>query len=78
MARPLKELESELMKLPQEERAWLVHKLILSLNGQFEEAVNAYWLAELQRRKREAETKKAELIPVQEALRKARDALNKR
>jgi putative addiction module component (TIGR02574 family) len=78
VARPLKELESELMDLPPEERAQLLHKLMLSLGEGVEEAVNAYWLAELQRRKREAEAKKAELIPVQETLKKARDALKRR
>ena len=78
MARFLKDVVKELMGLPRKERAWLAHKLILSLDGEFEADVDAYWLAQLQRRKRETETKKAELVPLQETLRKARDALNRR
>lgn len=77
MARPLKEIEQELLSLPQRERAELAHRLIVSLDEGKENNVDAYWRDELDRRQRELESGTAELIPAEEAMRRARAALKK-
>lgn len=79
MARPLKEVEQELLSLPQRERAELAHRLIVSLDEGKDDDVDAYWRDELDRRQREIEIENgtAELIPAEEAMRRARAALRK-
>ncbi len=77
MARPLKEIELELLSLPQRERAELAHRLIVSLDEGKDDDVDAYWRNELDRRQREIENGTAELIPAEEAMRRARAALKK-
>ena len=85
MARPLKEIELELLSPPQQERAELAHRLIVSLDEGKDDDVDAYWRNELDRRQREIEngtgtgtgTGTAELIPAEEAMRKARAELKK-
>ena len=79
MARSLKEIELELLSLPQRERAELAHRLIVSLDEGKDDDVDAYWRNELDRRQREIEngTGTAELIPADEAMRRARAALKK-
>ena len=46
MARPLKEIEQELLSLPQTERARLAHRLIVSLDEGLppDEGIEAGWL----------------------------------
>ena len=63
MARPLKEIEQELMNLSHEERARLAHELIVSLDQdeQTEEGVEAAWLEEVKRR--DAEIERGEVRP---------------
>ena len=78
MARPLEELEREAMVLSHEERARLAHKLIVSLDEGTSEHVDDYWRAELVRRNREIESGAANLIPADEAMQKAREALKPR
>ncbi len=77
MARPLKEIELELLSLPQRERAELAHRLIVSLDEDNDGDVDAYWHNELDRRQREIENGTDELIPADEAMRRARAALKK-
>lgn len=77
MARPLKEIEQELLLLPQNERAQLAHCLIVSLDEGMDEDVDAYWREELERRNCEIENGAVELIPADEAMRRAREALKK-
>jgi len=77
MARPLNEIELELLLLPQRERAELAHRLIVSLDEGKDDDVDAYWRNELDRRQREIENGTAELIPADEAMRRARAALKK-
>lgn len=77
MARPLKEIEQELMNLSPEDRARLAHELIVSLDkdGQTEEGVEAAWLEEVKRRDAEIERGEVRAIPADEALRRAHEAL---
>ena len=77
MARPLKEIELELLSLPQRDRAELAHRLIVSLDEGKDDDVDAYWRNELDRRQREIENGTAALIPADEAMRRARAALKK-
>lgn len=76
MARPLKEIELELLSRPQRERAELAHRLIVSLDEK-DDDVDAYWRNELDRRQREIENGTAELISAEEAMRRARAVLKK-
>mgnify|MGYP001589460643 FL=1 len=80
MARPLKEIEQELMNLSHEERARLAHELIVSLDQdeQTEEGVEAAWLEEVKRRDAEIDRGEVQTIPADEALRRAHKALKSR
>ena len=81
MARPMKEIEQELLNLPQAERARLAHRLIVSLDEDVpaDEGVAAAWLEEIKRRDAEIERGEARLIPADEAMRRVSEALkNKR
>lgn len=72
MARPLKEIEQELLSLPQRERAELAHRLIVSLDASnpTQEDVDAAWLAEVKRRDGEMERGDVQAIRYEEAMRK--------
>ncbi len=80
MARSLKEIEQELLSLPQKERARLAHELIVSLDRDehTEEGVEAAWLEEAKRRDAEIERGEVQTIPADEALRRAHEALKSR
>jgi putative addiction module component (TIGR02574 family) len=73
MARPLDELNKELLALSRKERADLALRLIRSLDEGAEEDVDAYWKEELVRRSRQIDSGEAELIPAEEVFRKARE-----
>lgn len=79
MARPLQEIEQELLNLPQTERARLAHRLIVSLDEDVptEEDVEAAWLEEIQRRDAEIERGEAQLIPADEVMRRVAEALKR-
>ena len=79
MARPLKEIEQELLHLPQAERARLAHRLIVSLDDDLppDEGVEAAWLEEIKRRDAEIERGDVQLIPAEEAMRRVSGALKK-
>jgi len=77
MARPIEELNQELLSLPRKERADLVLRLIRSLDEGAEEDVDAYWKEELVRRSRQIDAGEAELIPAEEVFRKAHERLAK-
>ena len=55
----------------------MAHRLIVSLDEGKDDDVDAYWRDELDRRQREIENGTAELIPAEEAMRKARAELKK-
>jgi putative addiction module component (TIGR02574 family) len=77
MARPLKEIEQELLHLPQTERARLAHRLIVSLDEdlQPDEGREAAWLDEIKRRDAEIERGDMQTIPADEAMRRVSEAL---
>mgnify|MGYP001558348287 FL=1 len=70
MARPVKEIEQELLNLPQAERARLAHRLIVSLDEDVpaDEGVDAAWLEEIKRRDAEIERGEAQLISADEVM----------
>jgi hypothetical protein len=80
MARSPKEIEQELLNLPEAERARLAHRLIVSLDADLprDEGVDAAWLKEAQRRDGEIERGEVQPIPAEEAMRRAREALNRK
>ncbi len=79
MARPLKEIEQELLHLPHAERARLAHRLIVSLDDDLppDEGIEAAWLEEIKRRDAEIERGDVQLIPAKEAMRRVSEALKK-
>ena len=72
MARPLKEIEQELLARSRKERADIALRLIRSLDEGIEEDVDAYWKEEVVRRSHDIESGKAKLIPAEEVFEKAR------
>lgn len=79
MARPLKEIEQELLHLPQAERARLAHRLIVSLDEDLppDEGIEAAWIEEIKRRDAEIERGDVQTIPAEEAMRRVTEALKK-
>jgi putative addiction module component (TIGR02574 family) len=79
MARPLKEIEQELLHLPQAERARLAHRLIVSLDEDLppDEGIEAAWLDEIKRRDAEIERGDVRTIPAEDAMRRVSEALKK-
>jgi putative addiction module component (TIGR02574 family) len=79
MARPLKEIEQELLHLPQAERARLAHRLIVSLDEDLppDDGIEAAWLEEVKRRDAETERGDVQTIPAEEAMRRVSEALKK-
>lgn len=77
MARPLKEIEQELLLLPQNERAQLAHRLIVSLDEDVhvDEGVESAWLEEVKKRDAEIERGEVQAVPYEEAMQSVRDAL---
>ena len=79
MARPLEEIEQELLHLPQAERARLAHRLIVSLDEDLppDEGIEAAWIEEIKRRDAEIERGDVQTIPAEEAMRRVTEALKK-
>ena len=73
MSTPLSDLESEVMKLPREERARLAQRLLASVYG--DPDIDAAWAAEVERRIASVEAG-APLIAAESALARARQALS--
>lgn len=68
-------VEHEALSLPQEDRAKLAQKLLLSLDSLSEEELKQTWLIEADRRARELDNRDVEPIPADEVRRKARSLL---
>lgn len=77
MSRPLKEIEQELLLLPQNERAQLAHRLIVSLDEDVDvdEGVESAWLEEVKKRDAEIERGEVQAVPYEAAMQSARDTL---
>jgi putative addiction module component (TIGR02574 family) len=67
-------LEAEALKLSPEERALLADHLLASLGAQTE--VEEAWAAEVERRLSEVESGRATLVPAEQAIKRARQALS--
>lgn len=67
-------LEAEALKLPPEERALLADHLLASLgaSGEAEQA----WVVEVEHRLAEVEAGHIELVPIEQAIQRARRALS--
>ncbi len=71
----LKQIEDEALHLPEEQRAELAQKLLLSLDSPSEEEIAADWLLEAQRRAKELDEGIVRPIPAEEVRRKAQSLL---
>lgn len=70
-----KRIEEEALRLPQEERAKLAQKLLLSLETPSEAEIAEDWLIEAQRRARELDEGLVQPISAEEVRRKAQALL---
>ena len=71
----LKQIKDEALHLPEEERADLAQKLLLSLDTPSQGEIEADWLAEAHRRARELDEGITQPIPAEEVRRKAQALL---
>ena len=67
----LKNIEDEALHLPEDERAELAQKLLLSLDAPSEGEIEEDWLVEAQRRARELDEGIVQPVPADEVRRKA-------
>ncbi|MBI5333855.1 MAG: addiction module protein [Burkholderiales bacterium] len=74
MSTPFAALEEEALKLSPEERALLADHLLASLGPPRE--VEAAWAEEAERRLAEVESGRAPLVPLEQALTRARQAIS--
>jgi putative addiction module component (TIGR02574 family) len=72
--KPLATLEAEALKLPPEERVLLADHLLASVGAHAE--VEQVWAEEVDRRLAEVEAGHVELVPLEQAMRRARQALS--
>jgi putative addiction module component (TIGR02574 family) len=73
MSSQLEEVEAKALKLTAEERAHLADRLLASLSNDAE--VEEAWAAEVDRRIADIESGRADLLPVVDAIARARAAL---
>jgi putative addiction module component (TIGR02574 family) len=73
MSSQLEVLETEVMKLTVEERAYLADRLLASLSEDAE--IEEAWAVEVERRIAEIESGRVQVIPAAEAIARARDEL---
>lgn len=76
----LKDLEEQALRLPPKERGELIHRLIVSLDGEPEdspEAIAKAWDEEIARRVAEIDAGTAKLIPHEEVFAEIDDLLRK-
>jgi putative addiction module component (TIGR02574 family) len=71
----LKQIEDEALHLPEEERAELAQKLLLSLDAPAADEIEQDWLVEVRRRAREIDEGIVQPVPAEEVRRKARALL---
>lgn len=75
MASTVEQVAADALNLPSDGRALLVEKLLDSLSGEVDSAVERAHLAEVRRRRAAVQAGKSELIDGDDALRRARAAL---
>ena len=69
---------AEVLALPEQDRAYLVHQLIASLDDTVDADAETLWNEVIDRRSREIEEGKVQCRPVEETLRDVRARLNAR
>jgi len=75
MGAMIEELEAQALKLPPKERSELIHRLIVSLEGEPEdtpEAIAKAWDDEIARRVADMEAGRTEWIPADEVMKEVR------
>ena len=77
MAPTVEKVAADALNLPSEGRAFLVEKLLGSLSGEVDSAVERAHLVEVRRRRNAVQSGNSELIDGDEALRRARAALRR-
>ncbi len=68
----LEKIEDEVLHLPKEERAKLIHRLVLSLDAPSGEELRSDWLLEARRRAEELDNGSVQAVPGDDVMRKAR------
>ncbi|HUV69234.1 MAG TPA: addiction module protein [Terracidiphilus sp.] len=79
MTAVLKEIEDQALSLPPKERGELIHRLIVSLEGEPEdspEAIAKAWDEEIARRVADMEAGRTEWIPADEVMAQLRGKIN--
>lgn len=79
MAQTLEKLEAEAMQLSPQERGELIHRLIVSLEGEPEdtpEAIAQAWDEEIARRVADMEAGRTEWVPFDEVMTRLRNKIN--
>ncbi len=71
----LKEIETEVLHLPEDERADLAQKILISLDSPSIDEIAADWLQEAQRRAKELDAGIVQPVPAEEVRRKAQALL---
>ena len=71
----LKQIKDEALSLPEEQRAELAQKLLLSLDTPPQDEIETHWLNEAHRRARELDEDIVQPIPAEEVRRKAQTLL---
>ncbi len=71
----LKQIEDEVLRLPEDERAELAQKILISLDVPSESEIAEDWLVEAKRRARELDEGIVQPIPAEEVRRKAQALL---
>jgi hypothetical protein len=77
MAKPLAEIERDILGLSDEQRRVLLRMLIAELDGPTDADVEEAWLAEAERRDREIESGAFASIPAADAFREAHQPLRR-
>ncbi len=75
MAKLIRDLESQALKLSRRERARLAQRLISSLDQEVDADAERLWLAEAERRLADLKSGKVAAIPAERVIRKVRAAL---
>ena len=71
----LKQIENQALDLPEEERAQLAQRLILSLESSNDEGMEKEWLLEAKRRAVEIDKGEVQPVPAEEVRKKAQALL---
>jgi putative addiction module component (TIGR02574 family) len=77
MARPLAQIQEDIQALSDTDKGTLLRVLWEELDGPADPDVDAAWLAEVQRRDKEIEDGRVEMIPAEEVFRKLEALLKK-